>query len=365
MLEKGFEINFLTKTRVDKDSNNDDLIELEDGFYYPIETVFIGKNSSGKTTTLELLMVALDLLENGRIKKEHFKFNESFEIEMIFYVEKTIYKYCGSFKNDSLNDKAFLTILNESLEKTTLKESYKKDLSNASFFKLNGFSTNEGSDTSNIVKYSNDGSYSFLANEYCRSTFHFGIFYRILGERKFNAIVHLFDDSIEYIKPLETNKAIENSFRFKRVGDEAETLIEFRALDRILSKGTIKGVGLYSLSIIGFEKGGHLVVDEIEGSFNRNLIENLLIMYNDKTINKRGGSIIYSTHYSELLDTSTRCDNVNVLHRTKTSVAVKNMCLDYKIRTEMLKSNQFNQNTFDTLINYNRLMDLKEAIRQK
>ena len=39
------------------------------------------------------------------------------------------------------------------------------------------------------------------------------------------------------------------------------------------------------------------------------------------------------------------------------------MRADYKYRTDMLKSGQFNQNVFDTLINYERLMDLKEAIR--
>ena len=43
--------------------------------------------------------------------------------------------------------------------------------------------------------------------------------------------------------------------------------------------------------------------------------------------------------------------------------ALKNMCTDYDFRTDMLKSGNFNQNAFDTLINYNRLMDLKESLR--
>ena len=41
MLEPDFEINFMTKTRIDADSPNEDLIELEKGFFYPLETVFI------------------------------------------------------------------------------------------------------------------------------------------------------------------------------------------------------------------------------------------------------------------------------------------------------------------------------------
>ena len=98
------------------------LLLLEDGFYYPIETAFIGKNSSGKTTTLEFITIALDLLNYGRIKKDAFDFSEIFDLEIVFYVEKTIYKYCGSFKNDTLSNQTFLTIVNETLEKTKLKD---------------------------------------------------------------------------------------------------------------------------------------------------------------------------------------------------------------------------------------------------
>nr|MCR5091534.1 hypothetical protein [Bacilli bacterium] len=50
MLEPGFEINFLTKTRVNDGKDDDELIELDDGLFYPVETIFIGKNSSGKST---------------------------------------------------------------------------------------------------------------------------------------------------------------------------------------------------------------------------------------------------------------------------------------------------------------------------
>lgn len=178
------------------------------------------------------------------------------------------------------------------------------------------------------------------------------------------SLVRLFDDSVEVLAPVEKQPGPVNSFSFKRVGDGDPVLVDAITLTKLLSKGTVRGIILYALAIITFRVGGHLLVDEIEASFNRNLIENLLIMYDDQSINKKGGSIIYSTHYSELLDIHSRCDNVNVLHREGTKITLKNMSLDYDVRTEMLKSAQFNQNTFDTLLNYNRLMDLKEAIRK-
>ena len=72
--------------------------------------------------------------------------------------------------------------------------------------------------------------------------------------------------------------------------------------------------------------------------------------------------MIYSTHYSEILDESDRCDNINVLHRSKDVINVKNMSTSYEVRTDLSKSNQFEQNAFDNLINYDRLMDLRRVL---
>ena len=86
------------------------------------------------------------------------------------------------------------------------------------------------------------------------------------------------------------------------------------------------------------------------------------MLFNDKRINKMNASLIYSTHYSELLDHSNRCDNINVLHRVGDVITVKNMCSSYEIRTDLSKSNQFEQNAFDNLTNYDRLMDLRRVL---
>ena len=365
MLEKDFEINFLTKTRVDKDVDNNDLITLEDDLYYPIETVFIGKNSSGKTTVLDLIMIVFELLNSGRIQKQHFEYNDSFAIDVLFYVNSYIYRYVASFVNDGLADKSFLKIVDESLTRTTYKDSYRKDLSNASFFKVDSFFPNINGDTSMVNKFIDDNSFNYSADLLSDSPYHFGLFYDWLGEDVFLNLLHLFDDSVEFIKPIKEENNSMNAYFFKRYTDVDQTRVDYSALKKILSAGTIRGINLYAISILVFFNGGHIIVDEIERSFNRNLIENLLLMFNDKSINKKDGSIIYSTHYSELLDAGNRCDNVNVLHRFDDVIKLKNMHTDYTIRTDMAKSSQFNQNTFDTMVNYNHLMQLKDSLRQR
>ena len=363
MLAKDFEINFMTKTRINKDASNNDLIELEDDFYYPIETVFIGKNSSGKTTSLTLIRIALAFLGAGRIKKEFTFDGETFDIEIVFYANGIIYKYTGSFTDKTTNPGEFLTIKDESLEKTTMKDSYKKDLSNAAFFKEHTFAPNIGADTSSVTKYAlSSGELNGTVDFIGYNAEWYATYYEVLGKETFDALLHLFDDSVESIVPFKENGKI-NGYLFKRVGNNKPLTVPVGYLQAYLSAGTLRGINLYGLAIIAFKRGGTLIVDEIEKSFNRNLIENLILMFNDKSINKKDACIIYSTHYSELLDTNSRCDNINVLHRLGNQITLKNVHTDYDCRTDMLKSGHFNQNVFDTLINYDRLMELKETLR--
>ena len=362
MLANDFEINFLTKTRVDKDVPNNELLELEDNLYYPIETIFIGKNSSGKTTTIELLDIIFDFFRTGRICANGFNDASEFKFETTLYSEGYIYNYVGAFKKDSSINRDFLIIESEELGKNELKANYKKDLSNASFLKVPDFKSNSGGDTSSISRILLNRGFNFLVNKYSDARM-FGIYFDMFGAKTFDALLHLFDDGVDYIRPHKNELKQIDGFVFKRVSAAREVVVEPNYLETALSQGTIRGICLYGLSILAFKNGGTILVDEIEKSFNRNLIENLFLMFNDKSINKKDASIIYSTHYSELLDGNNRCDNVNVLHRKDNEITLMNMSEDYNCRTDMLKSTQFNQNVFDTLINYDRLMDLKESLR--
>ena len=362
MLTKNFEVNFLTKTRVEKDTPNDELLSLEENFYYPIETVFIGKNSSGKSTTMELLEMVFDFFTSGRISASNFDDFGIFEFKAILYADNSLFKYEGSFKKNSAINREFLIIEKENLGKNELKASYKKDLSNAAFLKVKDFVPNVGGDTSNVSRALINKGFNFLVNSYSNAGL-FNIYYNAFGPKTFDALLHLFDDGVEYIRPHKNELKTLDGFSFKRVSSSKEVVVDAGYLERALSQGTIRGICLYGLSILAFKNGGTILVDEIEKSFNRNLIENLLLMFNDKTINKHDASIIYTTHYSELLDGNSRCDNVNVLHREDNEITLMNMSEDYDCRTDMLKSTQFNQNVFDTLINYDRLMDLKESLR--
>lgn len=363
MLEKGFEIDFLTKTRVDKDMPNEDLIELEEGLYYPLETVFIGKNSSGKTTTLSLITLAVELITSGRIYSSFLIDQDRLDIDILFYSDGYIYNYSGKFKKDIFINTHFLIIENESLLKTTYKKSYKKDLSNIFFPKENVFEPNVGSDTSCLTNLRLRDS-SVLTDLISKNAGNFATIIEALktnyNPEIFNTLVRLFDDSIEKI---DVAKKEDNnvSFKFKRV-NQKEMNVEYHYIISRLSSGTFRGVIIFAASLIAFKYGGHILIDEIEKSFNKNLVQNLLALFNDKDINKAGASLIYTTHYSELLDESDRCDNINVLHRVEDVISISNMCTKYEVRTDISKSNQFDQNAFDNFLNYDQLMALRRLL---
>lgn len=364
MLEKGFEVNFLTKTRINKDALNDDIIELKEGLYYPLETVFIGKNSSGKTSVLILIELILNFIKSGRIPVDLILDQDALELEFLFYDSGYIYLYKGEFYKNELSNLSYMVIRNESLKKTIYKKNYKKDLSNISFPKDYIFlNEDSGSDTSEIAKLKIADSSILLDLNSIDNSNLASIIEKInsfYGNDAFNCLVALFDDSIESIKPvrLDDNSA---AFKFKRV-NKPEVLVNLSYLKDRLSSGTYRGIYLFAASLLSFRLGGDILIDEIEKSFNKNLIENLFILFNDRRINRKNASIIYSTHYAELLDHSPRCDNINVLHRVGDKISISNMSTSYEMRTDISKSNQFEQNAFDNLTNYDRLMDLRRVL---
>ena len=66
------------------------------------------------------------------------------------------------------------------------------------------------------------------------------------------------------------------------------------------------------LMIASLQQGFDLIVDEIENHFHKTLVENMISLYKDKTVNKNNASLIFTTHYCELLDLFNRQDNIYI-----------------------------------------------------
>ena len=371
LLEENFEIDLTTKARVYNDDTNKEILPIDEGLNTLRSISFVGGNSSGKSTVLSLILKTFNFLQTGRweyITRE-FK-REKIHLEVVFYLNQFIYKYSVDFnKIDGMNvsnANKYSSIENEKL--IAIKYSKSKGKKNLEIFDTDGVDVigllgDSLEDTSAITKLTKNEIFvdDFYTNNITnfnevivRNTFFTSL--NSCDKKLVSSIIQLLDDSIEYIVYNNSDNVI-----FKRVGEE-EVIIHSSELIAILSAGTFRGVELYIRTINALKKGKVLIVDEIENCFQKNLVYNLLFLFNDEKINKNGAQIIFSTHYVEILDYLKRRDGIFITHKENGRINAKNLYSDYDVRTELLKSKQFDNNVFNTSLNYKQLLEVRRNL---
>ncbi|WP_244832999.1 ATP-binding protein [Clostridium sp. BJN0001] len=84
-------------------------------------------------------------------------------------------------------------------------------------------------------------------------------------------------------------------------------------LNNYLSSETIKGINVLLNAMLAFNNGGYLIVDELENHFNRKIISILIRFFMNEKVNPKGATIIFSTHYSQLLDEFEKSDDIYIV----------------------------------------------------
>lgn len=371
MLQDNFVIDLRTKARVTKDDYEDEVINVFKNVDMPSSIALVGKNASGKTSVFTLLAYCNVLLHDGQLPYYRHDFSkEKIQLSIVFGDETCLYLYeveIGQPKEklDNLFSRPSCLFFNESLKRREKLYKSKEDL--FSGFESKNFLPPSPVEGSRLASISMNKSFSF----------HYSIMFSSLSMnwdsawslRFFNSLasdlkkdlITLLDDSIEEINQIpDTN----NDFMFKQKGCK-EKRISSRDLNYILSDGTKKGLILFSYAFSTLKSGGTLLVDEIEGSFHKNLVNNIIYLFNNKEINIKKANLIFTTHYSEILDSFRRRDPIFVCVKEENKIRVKNVYYDYHTRCELSKSKQFNNNVFDTLLNYNTLMNVRDEIKNE
>lgn len=365
MLSENFTIDFTTKAKVSDDLESEIYIVDQNLYAFNI-MAYTGSNASGKTTVVSLINNCLKLLQTGRwvYNKRDFS-TDKIDLYIEFYKDGIIYLYNSEVypsSEENLNDNYnnFCRIINEKIKMAVYKSYVGKNyLKKLVFREENASSGIE--DTSSLqyfckeqmyVDYMSAHSLSLITDKYFQNFNSYSL-------ELVSSIIRLLDDSIEYIK-----YTTERLILFKRFNEEESILSQVELLN-ILSNGTVKGIELFIRIITVIKKGGYFIIDEIENCFHKNLVDNIMYLFNDKKINYKNAKIIFTTHYVEILDYLNRRDNINILHKMNKYIDNSNLYIDYKPRTEILKSKQFNNNTFNTLLNYELLMNLKRMIKNE
>lgn len=353
-----FEMEFIAKSKKTSEDKEYELLEIDEELYVYSTIGVVGKNASGKTSVLELLDWCYDILSTFRLSGKNSNYNGIW-LEILFHEEGYIYKYDIELGNsDTLEDRAIFKnqhLFRKKYYKTKLKQILSEDWQERC--QIKGEVPEDFSIVFFILKKSTIREIYYdisMENEKEYSaTFKFMELTKI-DPQFLSKVLKIFDENITNLKQID-----ENNYGLTYQG--IERMFSARELYSFLSSGTTKGINLYMIAIISLKMGFDLIVDEIENHFHKTLVENLIMLYKDKQVNKKNATLYFSTHYCELLDLFNRSDNIWVTH-AKDKVIINNMYEEYGIRTELLKSKKFYQNAFDTAVNYEALMELKKEL---
>ena len=353
-----FTIDFVAKSKKTSEDKEYELHEIADELFVCNTAAIVGKNASGKTSAIELLEACYRIFETFRLENDTYNY-DNVKLEIFFYYDKQIYKYNTILKSDSefenktkfteqhiyqkkytkskvkniFDDKGFKEIyFNSSLPEdiSILFFVLQAKILHAKYFDCNG----EGVNTYNLL---------------FRAIKTFDVTPTVL-----KSIIKIFDNNIQNLAMVDEKhyKLTYNNF--------TEELSDTELIHR-LSSGTTKGILLYVFMYGALKTGFDLLIDEIENHFHKTLVENMINLFKDKTVNKHSASLIFTTHYCELLDLFNRQDNIWIA-KAEDKIYLENMYEKYDIRPELLKSRQFYNDTFKTAVNYEDLMALKKEL---
>ena len=353
-----FTINLVAKSKKTAEDREYELKEIAEDLYVYNTLAFIGKNASGKTTAVELLDCCYSILGDFRLEGKHYSYDDV-KLDMIFYHEGDLYRYVTTLQSDqSLGNKA--NFKDQHLYK---KKYYKSKLKSI-------FEDTDYEEIVNLGDLPEDTSKVFfvLKKKKTRAIYFdsfgegvdtYAMLFKALKNYDipsdvFLNIIRIFDDNIKSIAKVDDHN-------YSLTYQNKTQVVSDKELVYLLSSGTTKGVLLYVLMVASLKNGFDLIVDEIENHFHKTLVENMISLYKDKKVNTGSATLIFTTHYCEILDLFNRRDNI-LIAKADSQVYLSNMYDDYDMRSEILKSKQFYNNAFETAVNYEELMNLKRKM---
>ena len=353
-----FTIDLVAKSKKTSEDKEYELQEIADDLYVFNTVAFVGKNASGKTSAIELMECCYSILSEFRLEDKHYNY-DNVKLEIIFYYKGNIYKYTTGLKSDSnLGSKANFTeqhIYQKKYYKSKVKEIYAVE----GFEEITGFGElpEDTSIVFFILKKKATRAVYFNCNGEGADTYH--LLFRAMKTYKIPEnilvkVIKIFDDKIKSLEMVDEK-------HYKLIYQDHVKELSDSELVYILSSGTTKGVLLYIFVVAALENGFDLLIDEVENHFHKTLVENMISLFKDKTVNKKYATLIVTTHYCEVLDLFNRQDNIWIA-KSDNKIHLENMYENYNIRTELLKSRQFYNNVFDTSVNYEDLMALKKEL---
>ncbi len=362
-------VDFVAQQRVD-DDDMEQLYNVFSNIYTSQALSVIGINASGKTTILKAISFAINLLGNQPLNNIYSKEilddlgdGQNVVFTACFYHDDIIYELNTVIKKTihSVDGSERLVIVDETLwSKQSCRVKTKKGIFE---FKESDLSIRRNQDeqflpddVSIIISFNKKNDTKVSLYDMSQLT-DYNIL-NVLG-RYPKEILTFLDPSIDYLRCKRDGK--EFDIRLKFFDKEEIQVNQPRVLNRYLSSGTIKGLNVFMEAVFAFVEGGYLVVDELENHFNKEIVSTLIRLFMDKNVNRSGAVLIYSTHYSELLDHFDRNDSIYIVRNRGGIFATK--LSDLLKRNDMKKSEVYDSDFLDgTVPSYESYIALKKVL---
>lgn len=362
-------IDFVAQQRVD-DDDKERLYNVFSKIYVNQVISFVGINASGKTTILKAISFAMRMLNNESINNSQSKEILN-DLSRNQHIVITSY-FCDDFcvnkletiigkEVNAIDGNEKLVILDENLwSKEITRIKTKKSIFD---FKASDLKEKRNhneqylmDDVSIIVAVNKKNDKGFFVRDMLEWTDHNML--NVLGQFPRELLTFL-DPSIEYLKCSIKEKKIDIQLKF--YGKDEVIINNPEALGNYLSSGTIKGLGVFMNAVFAFVEGGYLIIDEIENHFNREIVATLIRFFMDSKVNKNGATLIFSTHYSELLDEFDRNDGIYIV-RNRSGIIAENLSHVLK-RNDIKKSEVYDSDYLGgTVPAYEAYMALKKVL---
>ena len=367
LFKEKLDLIFYARQRV-SDEDKENLYPLFSNVYLNPAIAFIGINASGKTSVLKVILLALGILDNDPINhmetREILGETEKAILNIFFYVESTrelcrLETVITSEKSKTegitfkiVSESLWTKEISEVLTRKAMLDFGKKAPAmirsdreaflpdDVSIMIAKNKKTGEQTNTVSLLLFTN-------------------INVLPVSEAIPEEVITYLDPTIEYLHFEEKNKKPLIRLKFKE--KEEIVLNAPIELNNYLSSGTVKGMITFTLAREVLNDGGYLVVDEIENHFNKEIVGTLMRFFMDSKLNKKGGTLVFTTHYPELLDEYDRNDSIYIT-RNLNGISAENLIHILK-RNDIKKSDAYQSGFLQwTTPTYEAYMRLKKSI---
>lgn len=373
-----FEVDFIATKQVASYEVEDKIVSNLIGRNYVLNTMaFIGKNATGKTITINVLSDILSVFVGNKSLDHDMNlgayFSKQCELENYFYYEKQVFKLVSTIEKNVEDGSLFFS--KENLYKKTVTKSIPKkeflvfELDEQPYFERNQlkkeqpFLKSEDSILSGIITQL-DIDTTHAVKDMLEQT-NFNVLSSFMKELP-KSFASFLDPSIEKIDviPPQAGEA-KNNIKFKITFKNYSPIIsEYGELDQYLSSGTIKGISILTNVFFILDSGGYLIIDEIENHFNKSIVLKI-IQFFMSNLNKNGATLLFTTHYSEIIDSIERTDSIYI-NRKNSHISLQKFsdAADKLDRIDKKKSNLILSGVLNTAPSYDDYLSVYETLNE-